>query len=216
MFSPISVINISPDDLRAVGAENLNSFFQSINERYPEVYRFESGDVLPFRLRVQQALTIALRQIHPDNGFCFDLTDPRSIIRGRVEFSEQDIPENGTNISILEEPFSYDRDFRPCSSEANTEPYGMIVQGFTPDDPHHPTDRAQILLSDVRKRLAILKRDEGVRGQRVFRIGTKENSVIGVDFDGGIVRPEENASRLCHFWLRVSFDISEDFNAPGG
>lgn len=215
MIYSIPVLNISPEDLRLVGESGLNSFFQGIHRRYPEIYNFESGDPLPFRLRVQQALTIALRQIHPDNGFHFDLTDPLSVVRGRVVFSEEDTPDNDTNVTILEEPFSFDRDFLPCSSEANTEPYGLVIQGFTPDDPQHPTDRAQILMADIRKRLALLKRDEAVRGQRIFRIGTRENSVVGVDFDGGIVRPVEDTSRLCHFWIRVSFNISEDFSAPG-
>ena len=197
----------------------------------------------PFRLRAQKALTVALRQIAPSNGFHCSLVLPSSVFRGRQTFGEdvdqalegnreivmEDIMlsnpgdqvrmdleraiEGGLKLSILEEPFTFDKDLAPSTGKARVEPYELILQGFAPSD--GKTDDAHLLLADVKKRLVALKLDEDLKGKRIFRIGTKMNSVVSLTFDGGVVRPPDSDSPSDHFWLRVSFQITEDYSAPG-
>lgn len=226
-------------DAGAYTYENLNGLFDR-DRLPPNAYLLADGITdEPFRLRVQKALTVALRQIAPSNGFYCSLVLPSAIFRGRQTFGEdvdqalegnrEDIMtelmgvdpsddlaraiEGGLKLSILEEPFTFDKDLAPSTGKARVEPYELILQGFAPSE--GKTDDAHLLLADVKKRLVALKLDEELKGKRVFRIGTKMNSVVSLTFDGGVVRPPDSDSPSDHFWLRVSFQITEDYSAPG-
>ena len=182
--------------------------------------RGQEGEHLdPFRLRIQKALSVALRQIHPENGFLCDLTEAARVARGR-RYLSADIPL--PLVSILEEPFSFEEDLAPVTGQARSEPYELIFQGFVDDDSDNPTDPAHILLADVRQRLVLLKQDED-HPHWMFRMGSepepgldqyKPNTVLGMVFDGGVVRPADEISATAYFWLRVSFDVSEDPRKP--
>lgn len=173
----------------------------------------------PFRLRVQKSLTLALKQITPANGFYSDLSDftekgktKNRVYRGRTLFGEDDpLPM----LSILEEPIAPETDLAPTGGTAGTGPYDLMVQGFVDDDKQNPTDPAHMLMADVKKRLIDLKRDEHL-SHRVFRFGPKANTVVGVSFGGGVVRPADEVSAVAYFWLRVSFDLAEDHLNPFG
>ena len=96
----------------------------------------------------------------------------------------------------------------------------------------HPTDDAHKMLADVKRRLSALKLDESERFEflsdpdnpssevvekvGVFRFGTKYNSVVDVNWDGGVVRPPEEVGSTANFWLRVRFNVSEDHGRPTG
>ena len=228
--------------------DTLNSIFTRYDMARPNdfslpvgAYKLSNGHKEPFRLRVQKALTVALRQIAPSNGFYCSLVLPSSIFRGRQTFGtevddalamERDgilavLPdmatpysmdleraiEGGLKLSILEEPFTFDKDLAPSTGKARVEPYELILQGFAPSK--GKTDDAHLLLADVKKRLVALKLDEDLKGKRIFRIGTKMNSVVSLTFDGGVVRPPDSDSPSDHFWMRVSFQVAEDYSAPG-
>ena len=90
-----------------------------------------------------------------------------------------------------------------------------MVQGFVDDDPENPTDPAHVLLAEVKSRLIDLRRDES-RSDRVFRFGPKANTVVGLSFGGGVVRPPDEISAVAYFWLRVSFELAEDHMNPFG
>ena len=132
--------------------------------------------------------------------------------RGRRYYDENDpLPL----ISILEEPFSFDEELAPAVGQSRTEPYELILQGFVAEeDSANPTDGAHILLADVKRRLAILKIDEELRRRRIFRFGNMMNTVVSLNWDGGVVRPPDDVSAVAHFWLRTSFGVSEDSDDP--
>ena len=178
----------------------------------------------PFRLRIQKMLTLALRQIHPDNGFACDLSDAKQIGRGRLIYGDEDpnvglgmgedvpeaILEDKPFVAILEEPFAFEQDLAPQEGVTATDPYEVIMQGWVTDNKDHPTDNAHFLLADVKRRLAALKEDERFPKRRVFRFGTPKNLVTSVTWDGGVVRPTETVSGYANFWMRATFGVSED------
>jgi hypothetical protein len=186
-----------------------------LNAIYP--LSFEPG--VPFRLRVQRSLSAAFEQITPGNGFASDLspvvvggTTKRRVFRGRTMFGDKDpLPM----VSILEEPIAPETDLAPVSGVTGQGPYDLMVQGFVEDDHENPTDPAHILMADVKQRLIALKQDEDL-GDRVFRFGPKANTVVGVSFGGGVVRPADEVSAVAYFWLRVTFDLAENHLNPFG
>ena len=170
----------------------------------------------PFRLKVQKCLAFALHQIIPANGFYCDLSNSSQVQRGRMSFDDTDL-ELGTVVSILEEPFAFDEDLAPSEGITRDEPYELILQGFTSSlNPVYRTDPAHFLLSDLKRRLAGLKRDEDRGIARLFRFGSKTNSVLSIRWDGGVVRPDEAETPFAMCWLRVAFGVSEDNLEPAG
>jgi hypothetical protein len=188
----------------------------SLNDIFPLTF----DDPLPFRLRVQKSLTAALQQITPANGYYSDMSDTTDdrgkplerVYRGRTLFGEDDpLPM----LSILEEPIAPETDLAPTGGTSGIGPYDLMVQGFVDDDKKNPTDPAHMLMADVKKRLIGLKEDER-QSHRVFRFGPKANTVVGVSFGGGVVRPADEVSAVAYFWLRVSFELAEDHLNPFG
>lgn len=196
----------------------------------------------PFRLKVQKCLTAALAQITDDSdylGETYGWEDQARRISLITPFREdlrpEDIPDDPIGrmvarvnrgrryydeadplplVAILEEPFSFEQDLAPSTGLVRPEPYELILQGFVRDDSEHPTDPAHVLLADVKRRLVALKMDEERTGVRIFRIGNQDNSVVSLAFDGGVVRPADEVSAVAHFWLRVSLEVSEDYEQP--
>ena len=188
----------------------------SLNNIFPLTF----ADPLPFRLRVQKSLTAALQQITPANGFYSDMADftndrgksQERVYRGRTLFGEDDpLPM----LSILEEPIAPETDLAPTAGTSGVGSYDLMVQGFVDDDKKNPTDPAHMLMADVKQRLIALKQDENL-SDRVFRFGPKANTVVGVSFGGGVVRPADEVSAVAYFWLRVSFELAEDHLNPFG
>lgn len=163
----------------------------------------------PFRLRVQKALSAAFGQITVANGFRSEV-GPGSVYRGRTMFGDGDpIPM----ISMLEEPVAPESDLSGEAGVGGSGNYVLMVQGFCQDDKDNPTDPAHVLLADVKRRLVEIKQDER-RDDRVFRFGPKANTVLGVSWDGGVVRPADEVSAVAYFWLRVTLELAEDHTKP--
>lgn len=164
----------------------------------------------PLRLRVLKAITSALREITVANGYKHDLgpsTDWEngSVFRGRVIFGEGDpLPM----ISILETPVPMDQKDSGQENPSTYGPWEIIVQGFAEDDHLNPTDPAHILMADVRKRLAMEKRNM-TKGEA---FGIPE--INGIDFSPGVVRPPDEASSKAYFWMSMYIKLVEDSTDP--
>ena len=162
----------------------------------------------PLRLRILKAMTVALKEISPANGFATNVQG--NVFRGRVIFGENDpIPL----LSILEVPIPLDQTPAPTDSEFSSGGWEIMVQGFVTDDPENPTDPAHLFMADVKKRLAqerrkalAMKAEEGI-----FGLG---NFVTGMRIGAGVVRPPDEISAVAYFWLTVTLDIVEDLSDP--
>ena len=162
----------------------------------------------PLRLRILKAMTAALKEISPANGFATDVQG--NVFRGRVIFGENDpIPL----LSILEVPIPLDQTPAPTDSEFSSGGWEIMVQGFVTDDPENPTDPAHLFMADVKKRLAqerrkalAMKSEEGI-----FGLG---NFVTGMRIGAGVVRPPDEISAVAYFWLTVTLGMVEDLSDP--
>src|SRR5690625_6980010 len=83
----------------------------------------------PFRLRVMKALSAALEEINPDNGYMHDLRG--RVFRGRDVFGDSDpIPM----VSILEAIEEKERLQAPSAGTEAAGPWELLIQGFLDDD----------------------------------------------------------------------------------
>lgn len=180
----------------------------------------------PFKLRVLKALSASLKQITPDNGCIYDLTDfdpgdgvdQERVIRGRDWFGATDpIPM----VSILEGVAPGDEVAEPPQPIADAEiDWQILIQGWVVDDPVHSTDPAYRLLADVRRRLKYeskrtLPGDPSERDIFGLRsAGPSLSQVTGFRFGTGVVRPADDVSANAWFWLSATIRIVEDSANP--
>lgn len=157
----------------------------------------------PFRLRVLRAMTTALQEITPENGYSHDVS--KAVFRGRAAFGETDpLPM----ISILEVPVPLEQLRVPADAKEAAGPWDLIIQGFLPDDRENPTDPAHILMADVKKRLV----QEKMKINEGEAFGMKE--VTSIVIGQGIVRPPDDVSAKAYFWLGVAVGVVEDLLNP--
>lgn len=158
----------------------------------------------PFRLRVLKALSDALEEINPDNGYSHDLRG--SVFRGRDIFGESDpLPM----VSILEAIDEKEQLRTPEAGPQAVGPWELLIQGFLEDDYKHPTDPAHFLLAEVKKRLM----EERVRDRQrdILGMGGK---VTDLRISHGVVRPPDEDSAKAYFWLRLTLDLVENILDP--
>lgn len=172
----------------------------------------------PLRLRILKAITAALDEINPDDGYHNDLRptpaptadNPAAIqrrnFRGRVVFGDTDpLPMT----AVLEVPLPPDQYDSAPDNPNRHGPWELMIQGFVEDDFENPTDPAQYLLADVVKRLAQeignVYEDEGIFGFRCI-----QKLRLGV----GVVRPPDEISAKAYFWLPMTLDLVEDLTKP--
>ena len=166
----------------------------------------------PFRLRVLKALTVALQEIRPANGYVNDLQT--KVFRGRLIYGDDDpMPM----VSILEPPVPID----PVVNDGGTiaGDWDLLIQGFVKDDHKNPTDPAYVLLADVMKRLGIEqdRRDSGGRTLNILGLGGGKglgNEIIKMTIGHGIVRPADDISANAYFWLTLTLNTAEDLKNP--
>jgi hypothetical protein len=160
----------------------------------------------PTRLRVLKALTDALREITPANGYLYDLS--KSVYRGRVMFGPKDpLPM----LAILETPLQPEQIPTAPDNPARNGAWDLTIQGFVDDDFENPTDPAQYLVADVIRRLAVEKRKNF--DFALFGMGdVVTNLSIGVP----VVRPPDELSAKAYFYLPVALTIAEDLDKPYG
>lgn len=176
----------------------------------------------PFKLRLLKAITDAIKEVTPANGYVFDLAnfdpgdgvDQERVFRGRMWFGESDpLPM----VSVLEGVDPADEVAEPPSVNAVAAEYDwpLIIQGFVNDDPAHPTDPAYRLLADVRRRLiAERKRKTADHDPDPFGMGTGKNCVTGLRVGAGVVRPADDVSAKAWFWLTLTPRIIENAEDP--
>jgi len=159
----------------------------------------------PFKLRVMHALTDALKQITPANGYKHDLS--ASVFRGRKLFGEDDpIPM----VSILEAELPVATSAPGRDSGLQKGSWPLLIQGFTHDDHVNPTDPAYLLMADVQQRLAGLRRP--ARGSAILDM---QGRVTEIKIGQGIVRPPDNGeSDKAYFWLTLTLDLAENLETP--
>lgn len=160
--------------------------------------------MVPFRLRVLRALTVALENVNPDNGCHFDLRG--KVFRGRVRFGQSDpVPM----VSILEAPIPAEVSQSRGENSNSTGPWELLIQGFADDDKKNPTDPAHHLMAEVKSVLVAEKvRD---RGNNAFGM---QNRVVQMWIGQGSVRPPDDASNEAFFWLTLTLRLAERLEEP--
>lgn len=165
----------------------------------------------PFRLRVLQALTSALREITLANGYSHDLST--NVFRGRTLYGEGDpLPL----VSVLEAPQPPDELLLSADAAVAAGDWRLIVQGFVQDDPENPTDPAYRLEADVRLRLARerKRRVDGFPAPLGFPDG-EGGAVTALTIGRPVVRPaDDEVSSNAFFWIPVTLRLVEDDDAP--
>jgi len=159
----------------------------------------------PFSLQVLKALTAALEQITPANGYQHDLAG--RAYRGRLILT----PEDGLPAVAINEPPEVPESVNePAASARRSTRHPLLIQGFVVDDRQNPTDPGYRLLSDVQKRLM----EERTRGDGFDILGFGSR-VTALEIGRGVVRPPEAAvSDTAFFWLPVTIGYAEDLLNP--
>lgn len=177
---------------------------------------------IPFPIRALQALTAALKEITPTNGYDHDLSDftdddgvtVARVFRGRAWFGDGDpIPM----LSILEGRDPADEVAEPPLETASGEyDWPLIVQGFVQDDPLNPTDPARLLLADVRRRLAqeVKRKRPGTHQLDPLGLGVGKNRITKFRFGPGVARPADDVSDKAYFWLSVTLRVFDNPEHP--
>lgn len=165
----------------------------------------------PFRLRVLKALTSALEEIAPVNGYVNDVSS--AVFRGRLYFGDADpLPM----LSVLEPPIAPEQLPQPKDGTQSNGEWDLLIQGFVEDDKDNPTDPAYTLLAEVKKQLAIVKMqpeaDRLKTGESSHLLGIK--GVDKLEIGSGTVRPPDEVSAKAYFWLNVTLGIAEDLLLP--
>lgn len=171
----------------------------------------------PLRLRILEALTEALKEITPENGYTYDLSE--NVFRGRLWYGEDDpLPL----VSIVEDPLPLDQSMEgigPHGDGTSTSgAWVLLIQGFVADDKQHPTDPAHYLMADVKKRLALLRKQAtrtSAHAHKRYNLlgmgGAVENLSVGT----GVVRPPDyDVSSKAYFWLTITLNVIEDLEDP--
>lgn len=171
---------------------------------------------VPLRLEILRAISAALKEVNPDNGYEFDLRDDehgrQRVVRGRLHIGDD---EPLPMVSIVEpamvpEPISTER--QPDNT-ARVGQWDLIIQGWAKDDPQNPTDIGYQLEAEVVQRLAREKARPDARpgspnGRNFFGLGRKiENMTIG----SPVVRPNEHVSEQAVFYVVLTLIIAELF-----
>ena len=161
----------------------------------------------PFRLRVLDALTAALQEITPVNGYRHDLS--AAVFRGRAVYGDNDpLPM----VSILEPPKDLENIPSPPAASTTKGEWDLMIQGFVDDDKLNPTDPAYFLHADVKQRLALIKRDTGGQHGSMDVLGVP--GCVEIHIEPGFVRPPDEISAKAYFWLFITFLVVEELADP--
>lgn len=158
------------------------------------------------RLAILKQLCSYLQtEITEANGYENTLT---GVYRGRLLFGED---ETTPFLSIVD-ALNPDRD--PVMTgdyrRVQKENWTLLIQGISRDDATNPSDPAHQLLADTKRALGNLRRQ--VYDQREQLDGTPMSTVAGVMIEPGTVRPMNETSERAVFWLRITLEITEDFD----
>lgn len=171
---------------------------------------------IPLRLQIVRALSAALKEINPDNGYEFDLRDDgplQRVVRGRLQIgNDEPVPM----VSIVEPPMAVEpiSTKRQPDNTARVGEWDLIIQGWAQDDPFNPTDVGYQLEAEVRHRLAAEKK-RGRNGETSI-LGFDETKIQNMIIGAPVIRPNEHISEQAVFYLVVTLHIAEDMALPLG
>lgn len=170
---------------------------------------------IPPRLKILLAISDALKEINPTNGYEFDLRDDAEgrnrVVRGRLVIGDD---EPLPMVSILEQPMADEpiSTERQADNTINAGKWALIVQGWAEGDKHNPSDVAYQLEAEVRKRLALEKNRPSARPGRgetrnYFNLG---GLIYNITIGQPVVRPAEGISPQGTFYFNLTLEIAED------
>lgn len=160
----------------------------------------------PKRLVILQALTTHLEAtVRTDRGAHWSLAG--KVYRGRTLFGPSDpLP----CLSLLESVRG-DEATSPARGAIVTEDWPLLVQGWVPDDPDHPTDPAYRLAADVKQALAALI-DPRREARDTYLLG---GMILGLEFGPCVVRPpSDGISSQAFFYMKLTVKIKESLADP--
>jgi hypothetical protein len=160
-------------------------------------------------------LTEWLEGITPGNGYQHDLSTVggvHRVFRGRDKFGESDpLP----CIAILE-PLNPDRDLNAAGDgRVVEEDMILLIQGWADADETsaHPTDTADRLLADMKKRTAEL-----IGNDLPPHLAQNQHNLFGllasVAIEPGTVRQPDQFSASAYCYFRVQFTYVESMDDP--
>lgn len=175
---------------------------------------------IPLRLQILRAITSALEDINPTNGYEFDLR-PDSKGRPRVVRGELVIGDDEPlpMVTLMEPPMAVEGILTKRQPD-NTKRVGewdLIIQGWVQrplrgPESYHNLDPAYQLMEEVRLRLA--KEKAKSRNGRHSFFGFDETKITNMTIGAPVVRPNEHISEQAVFYLILTLDIVEDMANP--
>jgi hypothetical protein len=172
----------------------------------------------PRRLQVKIKLTEWLEGITPDNGYQHDLSTSlegvHRVFRGRDKFGDNDpLPA-----AAILEPLNPDRDIDDVGEgRVVNEELVLMIQGWAAADVSevHPTDGADRLLADLKKRIGELIGNDLDR-RELLSHHNLYGLVSHIRVEPGTVRPPDQFSSLAYCYFRVAFGFVEKIDDPYG
>lgn len=164
----------------------------------------------PLRLEIKKRMTAALQEITVAGGYSTEIGV--NVFRGRIIYGDTDpLPM----ITILEAPIPQDPLPSPHGATYGRGLWELMVQGFVQDDRANPTDPADLLLADIRKRLSQERRKTLARppSEGIFGLG---NHITDLIIGPGVVRPPDEYSAKAYCWLTIQLEMAEDLANPFG
>lgn len=162
------------------------------------------------RLVVLKRLTALLEgtPITPVTGITLPSTFANAVFRGRAVYGEND-PD--TMLSILESPRPDDSKYGGEADEARLDQWGLLLQGYCPEDKLHPSDPIYSVADDVERRLSRIIATGGPMGTPLYPehyyLGTHptrttEYLITEFRHSAPVVRPPvEKVSSKCFFYM---------------
>lgn len=169
-------------------------------------------DTPAFRLRVLLSLTACLQGITPADGYDNDLSgdgDDQTkgwVSRGKMVYGDD---EPLPCVSILEPPIPLEVILSRNDNVHSSGDWELLIQGFVKDDAKNPSDPAHVLMAEVKARLVREKKRE--RGLNILGMGGK---VAEMYIGQGSVRPADEMSARCFFWLTLTLKLAENLEQP--
>ncbi len=168
-----------------------------------------------FREYIQVFIARKLAVIHPDNGFMNDLTGKGQILQDVYDIP-LDLDDPIGKVAFIEKDehkeIVFGDDNTNFVSTTHTA-FDMLFFGAVIADLKNQTKNAQILMTDVKRALALITHNKS-DGQYVLDIDPKYGVLNNIRLEAGVVRPPEEGSNYCFFQLEARLDVFEEHITP--
>ena len=155
------------------------------------------------KLAALKKLTTLLEGITIADGYSVDLAG--KVFRGRMVFGDDDPV---TMVSFIEQPVQ-DYGEMVGANQGRAYEFGVILQGFTTDDPLNPSDPMYEMSKDIEARLSMIS-EQAKNGQPVYPDIYLLNGTINTfKFSPGIVRPPDgNVSKRALLYMPIRIGLA--------